>query len=435
MGKPYFPIESLYRMPWTMPDNGITWLEPTSQCNLNCYGCYRKNIKDSHKSIEQIKHELDFFQSQRKSDCISIAGGDPLVYPNIIELVKEIKSRGLKPIINTNGIALTKQLLHELKKAGVFGFTFHIDSKQGRGREEKWRNKNEVELNELRLYYAEMLAAEGGIACSFNSTIYSDTLQYVPELVDWAQKHIDIVDTMVFILFRYITPNTPFDFYIGDSKIVWTDIHYHSEYEEVVDLKSPMIVEKIREKFPDFTPSAFLNGTHKADDYKWLLSERIGNRDKIFGYTGKKFMELVMISYHFMFDKYLSYASPKTLRMGRSTMFLLSVFDKGVRKALKNYLKYLVVNPLRFFKRAHLQSILIIQPPDLMPNGDQSMCDGCPDITYWKDKDGKEKLVWSCRLEEPMKYGDFLRMVPKREKGTEKEKENVLHYNYNNLAD
>lgn len=435
MGKPYFPIESLYRMPWTIPDNGITWLEPTSQCNLNCYGCYRKNIKDSHKSIEQIKHELDFFQSQRKSDCISIAGGDPLVYPNIIELVKEIKSRGLKPIINTNGIALTKQLLHELKKAGVFGFTFHIDSKQGRGREEKWRNKNEVELNELRLYYAEMLAAEGGIACSFNSTIYSDTLQYVPELVDWAQKHIDIVDTMVFILFRYITPNTPFDFYIGDSKIVWTDIHYHSEYEEIVDLKSPMIVEKIREKFPDFTPSAFLNGTHKADDYKWLLSERIGNRDKIFGYTGKKFMELVMISYHFMFDKYLSYASPKTLRMGRSTMFLLSVFDKGVRKALKNYLKYLVVNPLRLFKRAHLQSILIIQPPDLMPNGDQSMCDGCPDITYWKDKDGKEKLVWSCRLEEPMKYGDFLRMVPKREKGTEKEKENVLHYNYNNLAD
>ena len=60
-----------------------------------------------------------------------------------------------------------------------------------------------------------------------------------------------------------------------------------------------------------------------------------------------------------------------------------------------------------------MQSIMIIQPVDLMPNGDQSMCDGCPDITYWKDKDGNEKLVWSCRLEEPMKYGDFLRMIPK----------------------
>ncbi len=422
-----------YRLPWNLTDNSITWLEPTSQCNLNCYGCYRKNIKNSHKSLEQVKHELDFFQSQRKSDCISIAGGDPLVYPHIIELVSEIKSRGLKPIINTNGIALTKELLKELKKAGVFGFTFHIDSKQGRGREEKWRSKNEVELNELRLYYADMLAAEGGIACSFNSTVYGDTVQYIPELIDWAHKHINIVDTMVFILFRYITHKTTFDFYVGDKRIIWTDIYYHSDKEEVIDLKAPDVVKNIREKYTDFSPAAYLNGTHKADDYKWLLSERIGNKDKVFGYVGKKFLELVMSVYHFKYDRYLSYASPKTLSFGRSTMFTLWFLDKGVRKALKNYLIYIALNPLRIFKKAHLQSILIIQPPDLMANGDQSMCDGCPDITYWKDKDGREKLVWSCRLEEPMKYGDFLRMVPKNE--ADKEKEKVLHYNFTSNQD
>src|SRR3990170_8297959 len=132
----------LYRLPWTLPDNGISWLEPTARCNLNCYGCYRKNIKDSHKSMEQVKHELDVFQSLRKTDCISIAGGEPLLYPNIVELVAEIKSRGLKPIINSNGIALTKELLHNLKKAGVFGFTFHIDSKQGRGRGPQWEGRS-----------------------------------------------------------------------------------------------------------------------------------------------------------------------------------------------------------------------------------------------------------------------------------------------------
>lgn len=211
--------KSLYRLPWNMADNGITWLEPTAQCNLNCYGCYRKNIKNSHKPFEDVKHELDYFQSVRKTDCISIAGGDPLLYPQIVELVADIKRRGLKPIINTNGIALTEDLLDELKKAGVFGFTFHIDSKQGKGRDPKWNNKNEVELNELRLYYAEMLASKGGIACSFNSTVFHDTIQYLPDLLEWAHKHIDIVHTMVFILFRYITPDTPYDFYAGDKKI------------------------------------------------------------------------------------------------------------------------------------------------------------------------------------------------------------------------
>ena len=403
----------LYRLPWTLPDNGISWLEPTARCNLNCYGCYRKNIKESHKSLEQVKHELDVFQSLRKTDCISIAGGEPLLYPNIIELVSEIKSRGLKPIINSNGIALTKELLHELKKAGVFGFTFHIDSKQGRGRGPQWEGKNELELNELRLHFAEMLAAEGGIACSFNSTVYADTLQYVPELVAWAQKHIDIVHTMVFILFRYVTPDLPYDFYAGDKKIVFDDIHYHSDKEEVTNLMAPQIVAEIRKKFPNFTPAAFLNGTHKADDFKWLLTERIGNKDKIFGYLNNKFIEMVMEFYHYRNDRYLSYASPKTLSLGKATMFNLWTINKSVRIALKKYLGYIAANPLRIFKKAYIQSIMIIQPVDFMSNGDQSMCDGCPDITVWKDKNGKDQLVWSCRLEEPMQYGVFLKSVPK----------------------
>jgi pyruvate-formate lyase-activating enzyme len=414
MERIYPDPKSLYRLPWTMADNGITWLEPTAQCNLNCYGCYRKNIKNSHKSIEEVKRELDFFQSVRKSDCISIAGGDPLIYPDIVELVAEIKSRGLKPIINTNGIALTDELLNELHNAGVFGFTFHIDSKQGRGRDPKWLGKNEIELNELRLYYAEMLAAKGNIACSFNSTVYHDTIKYLPDLVEWAHKHIDIVHTIVFILFRYITPETPFDFYAGDKKIVWNDIHYHSNKDEITDLMATDAVKIIREKFPDFTPAAFLNGTAKPDHFKWLLSERIGNRNKIFGYAGDKFLELVMTLYHYRQNKYLSYASPKTLSLGRLTLFNTWFLDKGIQKALGKYIKFLLANPFRIFRKVYMQSIMIIQPVDLMNNGDQSMCDGCPDITYWIDKDGTEKLVWSCRLEELMQYGNFLRMVPKK---------------------
>jgi len=404
----------LYRLPWTLPDNGISWLEPTARCNLNCYGCYRKNIKDSHKSMEQVKHELDVFQSLRKTDCISIAGGEPLLYPNIVELVADIKSRGLKPIINSNGIALTKELLHDLKKAGVFGFTFHIDSKQGRGRGPQWEGKSELELNELRLNYAEMLAAEGGIACSFNSTVYGDTMQYVPELAAWAQRHIDIVHTMVFILFRYVTPDLPYDFYAGDKKIVFDDIHYHSDKEEVTNLMAPQIVAEIRKKEPNFSPAAFLNGTHKANDFKWLLTELIGTKDKIFGYLNSKFIEMVMEVYHYKYDRYLSYASPKTLSLGRATMMNLWLLNKSVRSALKKYLGYLVANPFRIFKKVYMQSIIIIQPVDFMPNGDQSMCDGCPDITVWKDKNGKDQLVWSCRLEEPMQYGEFLHTIPKR---------------------
>ena len=116
----------------------------------------------------------------------------------------------------------------------------------------------------------------------------------------------------------------------------------------------------------------------------------------------------------------------KTLALGRTTLLAGWGLDRGIRKAAAKYLKHVAANPFRLFAKVHLQSIMIIQPVDLMPNGDQSMCDGCPDITYWKDAKGREQLVWSCRLEEPMKHGDFLRMVPKNAGEVGQEQEGVL---------
>ena len=55
---------------------------------------------------------------------------------------------------------------------------------------------------------------------------------------------------------------------------------------------------------------------------------------------------------------------------------------------------------------------MIIQPADIMQNGALSMCDGCPDITVYDNK-----LVWSCRMEELINFGDWIRPVPENEVG------------------
>ena len=392
----------LYRLPWTLPDNAISWLEPTAQCNLACDGCYRKNEINSHKPIDEVKKELDVFQEKRNTDCISIAGGDPLLYPDILELVTDIKSRGWKPIINTNGLALTKELLVDLKKAGVFGFTFHVDSKQGRTG--KWKDKNEVEMNELRSYYADMVYEIGGISCSFNMTVYEDTLGSVPEVLDWAHKNINKVQSIVFIAFRYIVPSMELDWFAGSKKVDWHEVMYHSEFDRQVDILSTDILKKAREKYPDMQPCAFLNGTKKSDSYKWLLTERIGTKKHVYGYVGAKFMEMVMTFNHLFTGTYLSYGTPFAASLARSAMLFLWPFDKGLRKSFLRLLK----NPLRLFRKTYFQTALFIQPVDFMENGEQSMCDGCPDITVHEGE-----LVWSCRLEERFRYGTFLRSVPK----------------------
>ncbi len=395
---------TLYRLPWNLADNAISWLEPTSACNLACDGCYRENITNGHKALEVVKEEIDTFHRLRTADGISIAGGDPLLHPEIVEIVRYITSLDTKPIINTNGAALTMDLLRELKRAGVYGFTFHVDSKQGRP---KWKNKNEIEMNDLRLQYAEMLAEVGNISCSFNSTVYEDTLQYVPDLVEWSARHIDLVNVMVFILYRAAVPQLPFEWYAGGKQIDMSALVYSENRERVIDLKSTDVVAEIRKRFPAFTPCAYLNGTEKPDYFKWLLTGRVGSKEKIYGYVGPKFMEIMQTVHHLWTGKYLAYEEPSLTRKGRS-MMLLSPLDRRLRGAASEYVRSLFRSPSRLFHKLHYQSIMIIQPVDFLQNGAQNMCDGCPDMTVWNGE-----LVWSCRMEELKHFGCWVRSVPR----------------------
>ena len=401
-------VNNLYRLPWNFSDNSISWLEPTSKCNLYCDGCYRENRENSHKTLEEIQKELNVFAKHRRTDGVSIAGGEPLTHPDICEIVRMVRRMGWKPIINSNGGLLTRELLKELVDAGVEGFTFHVDSGQNRP---GFKNKTELELNELRLELANMLheVGKGNISCSFNATIYPENLHYIPELAKFAQKHMDKIHVMVFILYRMAILDDKHDFYVGAEKVNFGDMMYSKEEDSRrVNISSPEAVEELRKVYPDFMPSAFLNGTEDPSSFKWLLTGRLGNKHEIFGYVGQKFMEIVQTAKHLTSNSYLAYSHPKWLHRGR-LYFLLSLFDKGIRESMKNYFKSLAKNPKAFFSRVHFQSIMIIQPADVYEDGRINMCDGCPDITVWNDR-----LVWSCRLEEQLRWGENMRLVPKQ---------------------
>ena len=398
----------LYRLPWTLPDNAISWLEPTSQCNLYCDGCYRKNEPNGHKTLAQVRAELDTFKRLRKTDGVSIAGGDPLTHPLIEEIVAMVAADGDKPIINTNGQLLTVEKLRALKKAGVKGFTFHIDSGQNRPH---MKGKTEVELNDLRLKYARMLADAGGISCAFNATVYEHTLKDVPAILAWGQEHIDIVHILVFIAYRAAPVKKGFKYMVGGSEIDMTPIAYAIDEDRKISILSNDVVDTIRTMYPGFQPCAYLNGTERPDHFKWLVTLRVGTKKKIYGYAGPKLMELSQTLHHLTKGSYLAYTHPRTLGRAKS-MLALSPLDKGLARTAGRYLRDVVRAPWKAFSKLHMQSVMIIQPADMMQNGALSMCDGCPDITVYDNK-----LVWSCRMEELINFGDWIRPVPENEVG------------------
>jgi hypothetical protein len=405
---------SLYRLPWSMNDNPIAWLEITDVCNMYCEGCYRQRLT-GHKSLEEVKEEILFFKKWRNPDNVSIAGGEPLIHPQIVDIVAFIAQNGIKPIILTNAMALTPERLHELKKAGLAGFTIHIDSHQ---RRPHWKDKTEDELNQLRQHYADMVAAEGGMYVIFNSTVYPSTFHQIPDVVRWGQANIDRVHGLVFITYRTgITETSTAHDHAGQevdlSRLSYTTHRFDEEF-----VTSPQVYQLIQDHFPEYEASAYLGGTILHTSYKWLAGALVGSRKRMYGSVGKKTMELAQVGHHFFTGTYLAYLSGA--RVGPK-LFLLAPWDETLRQAGRNWLKHVMRHPRQLFERLYVQSIGIIQAPDLLPDGRADMCDSCPDMTVY---DGK--LINSCRMDEYRLFGGFLSVVERSQTETVGEPESML---------
>ncbi len=397
---------NFYRLPWSLTDNGISWLEVTNKCNLACEGCYREQHGGGHKSLEEVAADLDVFRRHRKSDCMSIAGGDPLVHPQIVDIVSMVKAWGWKPVVNTNGVALTPNLLHALKRAGVFAFTFHIDASQVRPDS---LATCEREHNALRQRLAEMVAAEGNIGCAFNQTVNAETLAEVPDVVRWARRRPDLVHSLVFILFRQPFMMGAYNYFVGDRQIAPEESYEDSTWGGSNRLTAADVVRTILEAEPEYRPCAYLNGTEDPNSLKWLLAMRAAAGERTFGFFSPRFMEAAQSTNHFLRRRWLAYCRPRELRCGLTAALLLAPFDRQMRGIAWRWFGSALRRPSLWFRPVHLQTFVIIQPIDVLPDGRMNMCDSCPDLTVHEGR-----LYWSCRLEEIKNWGRFMTAVPQR---------------------
>jgi hypothetical protein len=392
-----------------MNDNPIAWLEVTDICNLHCEGCYRQKLT-GHKALQQIKEEILFFKRWRNPDNVSIAGGEPLLHPQIVEIVAFIAENGIKPILLTNGVALAPELLRELKKAGLVGFTMHIDSHQGRP---GWEDKDEAEHNELRQYYADMVAAEKGMIIVFNSTVYPSTFQEIPNVVSWGQANIDRVHGLVFITYRTFDTEEHVALDSEGRAVEATQLGYSSERFDEAFVKSPEVYQIIKDTFPEYDPSGYLGGTIRHDSFKWLAGAVIGSRHGWYGSIGKRTMEMAQAGHHLFRGTYLAYLSGMRVS---PLIFLMSPWDGTMRKAARNWLRDLWRYPGRLFEGLRVQTVGIIQAPDVQPGGQADMCDSCPDMTVWEGR-----LINSCRMDEYRLFGGLLTVADNLQAETESE--------------
>src|SRR6202045_3169239 len=158
----------------------VLMLEPLHACNLTCTGCGR--IREYEATIKQKLSVAECLAAVDEcgSPIVSICGGEPMIYPEIGQLTKEILDRGKHIILCTNGMFIRKRL-HEFKPSSSFFWNVHLD---GMERTHDLCVERDGVFRDA-IDGIKAAKAAGFLVCS-NTTIYKETdLNEIADLYDY----------------------------------------------------------------------------------------------------------------------------------------------------------------------------------------------------------------------------------------------------------
>jgi hopanoid biosynthesis associated radical SAM protein HpnH len=107
----------------------VLMLEPLFRCNLACAGCgkiqYPAHILKKDLSPEDCFKAVD----ECGAPMVSIPGGEPLMHPQIAEIVEGLVTREKYIYLCTNALLLTEKL-HLFKPSKYLSFSVHVDGQK-----------------------------------------------------------------------------------------------------------------------------------------------------------------------------------------------------------------------------------------------------------------------------------------------------------------
>ncbi len=113
----------------------LAYIETSQKCNLKCIMCPGHSFKESVNSklgdygiltLETFNRLLPFLPYLNR--CILSGDGEPLLNPDLMEIIKKVKDFGISTGFITNGTLLNKTLSDKLLDLQVDQITFSIDS-------------------------------------------------------------------------------------------------------------------------------------------------------------------------------------------------------------------------------------------------------------------------------------------------------------------
>ena len=100
---------------------------PIRRCNLSCEYCNEYDDFSKPVPLEMMKQRVDHL-ARLKTSIITFSGGEPLLHPDLDEIIRHIRRYPIIAGMITNGYLLTAERIQRLNQAGLDHLQISIDN-------------------------------------------------------------------------------------------------------------------------------------------------------------------------------------------------------------------------------------------------------------------------------------------------------------------
>ena len=176
----------------------IVELEPLFACNLACEGCgkiqHPHDILKQRMPVEQAVAAIE----ESGAPMVSIAGGEPLMHPQIEVIVEELIKRKKYVYLCTNALLMPKKI-DKFKPSHYFSWAVHID-----GLEERHDQSVAKQGVFAQAVDAIKEAQRRGFRVTTNTTFFNtDTPQTVIDVLNYLNDDLKVDQMMISPAYAY----------------------------------------------------------------------------------------------------------------------------------------------------------------------------------------------------------------------------------------
>jgi hopanoid biosynthesis associated radical SAM protein HpnH len=173
-------------------------LEPLFQCNLECAGCgkiqHPEHVLRRRMGVEQAIAAIE----ECGAPMVSIAGGEPLIHPEIDEIVRQLIARRRFVYLCTNAILMERKL-EQFQPSPYFAWAVHIDGLRERHDESVCRGGVFD-----KAVAAIRTAQKRGFRVTTNTTFFThDTPEGVRRVLDFLNDELAVDQMMISPAYAY----------------------------------------------------------------------------------------------------------------------------------------------------------------------------------------------------------------------------------------